>query len=150
MLTLKFNDLNDLIGFLNFNSDMGIWETPIFRLSASHGIEMNISTKVNDPLGLINYLQFDSLKQTMNNFAEHNSHLDVNLEIKLKFPDANRKVMDPDNYYGALYLNCYSNSTKTFAATSYMESSKDLPPEPITAWCVYISGLYNDYQNSKN
>lgn len=150
MMTLNFDDLQDLIQFLNFNSIMSIWEVSVFKLSASYGMQMEINTKYNDPLGLISYMQFESLKPMLLNFYEQNSHLNMNVEIRMIYPERNRKIMDPNNCYSAFYLNIFSNAEKTFMNVSYTETSQELPEEPITSWCVYIAGLYNDYQNSKN
>lgn len=146
MIRLDFEDANEILDFLVNTSEFGTWETVICRLSAENGIKIPITTAYNDPLGLIDYLQLDHIKSTMKNFLDQNGHLNLNVEIKLKFPDAQRRIMDPNNYYNSFYFNLYSDSSSSFATTSFMETSSDLAPNPIVSWGVYITGLYNSWR----
>ena len=148
MIKVTFDDANAMNAFMNFNSDMCIWEVVLCRLSASNGITLDINTLVNDTLGLSKYVRWDQVKATVTNFIEQNSHMAMNIEIKLKYPDANRKVMDSNDYYSAFYLNFFSNNIDTYASTSFLENDTSLPAAPIVAWGVFVQSLYNDWQNS--
>ena len=146
MIRLDFEDANEILNFLVNTQELGIWETVICRLSAENGIKIPITTNYKDPLGLVDYIQLDQIKQTMKNFLSQNGHLNLNLKVKLKFPDSQRKIMDPNNYYSAFYLNFYSDNNSSFATTSFMETSSDLVPNPIVSWGVYATSLYNGWK----
>lgn len=149
--TFPFEDTQDLIDFLYFNSTIGTWQAQLVRLTAINGMTMDISTKVRNAKGLITYLQFENVKPLLTNFLNNNQYMKINVEIKLQYPDAARHIMDPTDAYTAFWLNCFSDSisNNTFASISYLETTKELPTEPITSWTVHIHSLYNDYQNSK-
>ena len=148
MIKVTFDDATAMNAFLNFNSDMCIWEVVLCRLSSSNGVTLNINTRVNDSLGLSKYVRWDQIKGTVTNFLEQNSHMAMNIEIKLKYPDANRKIMDSNDYYSAFYLNFFSNNIETYACTSFLENDISLPAAPIVTWGVFIQSLYNDWKIS--
>ena len=147
MIRLEFTDTESLLDFIIYTKEFQGWETMIFRVSADNGIQMDVKTRIADSLGLREYLEFNQLKSTLMNFLNANKHLNINAEIKLKFPDNQRRIMDPHNYYHDFYLNFYSDSQATFATTSFLETSKVLSSSPIISWGVYITGLYNDWVN---
>ena len=149
--TFPFEDTNDLIGFLNFSSEIGLWQTQIVRLNAIGGMSLDISTKLKSS-ETEKYITYDGVKPIIKNFLNTNQYLLVNAEIKLKYPDNLRHIMDINDVYSAFWLNCFSDSTRSgnsFASISYLETTKELVEEPITSWSVHVNSLYNDYQNSK-
>lgn len=150
--TFPFDDTQDLINFLYSNSAIGNWEVQIARLSAVNGMVVELNTIVNNYQGQPTYLPFNNIKSLINNFLENNSYMMVNIEIKLKYPDAQRHIMDLNDAYSAFWLNCFSDSVNqtAFAAISYLENNRALPVEPITSWAVYVHSLYNNYINSKH
>ena len=149
--TFEFDDTVDLIKFLFFHSDIGNWQVQVARLVAVDGITMDLTTKKIDYKGQVTYLSFNSIKNMIEQFLENNSYMNVNVEIKLIYPDAQRHIMDLYDMYSYFWLNCYSNSSSgtAYANISFLENSKELTVEPITSWAVYVHSLYNEYINSK-
>lgn len=149
--TFKFDDTQDLINFLYSNTAIGTWEVQIARLSAINGMAVDLNTAVNNYQGLTTYLPLNNIKSLINNFLENNSYMSINVEIKLKYPDAQRHIMDLTDAYSAFWLNCFSDSTSNtaLATISYLENNRELPVEPITSWAVYVHSLYNNFINSK-
>lgn len=146
VIRLDFDDAYEVLDFLVSSNELGGWETIICRLSVENGIKNNVTTSINDPLGLVDYLELNQLKSTMTDFLNQNGHLNLNLEVKLKFPNDQRKIMDPSNHYSAFYFNFYSDTSSSFATTSFMETSKELAAGPIVSWGVYVTGLYNNWK----
>jgi hypothetical protein len=71
------------------------------------------------------------------------------MEIKLKFPNSLKKVIDPNNSYDSFYIDFYSDNVVTYANTSFVENSKNLESKPIKSWTIYIMNLYNTWQNKQ-
>ena len=44
---ITFKNIEYLIDFMNYTKDIEEWETQIFRLTASNGMQMNIDTAIN-------------------------------------------------------------------------------------------------------
>ena len=149
--TFPFDDTQDLVNFLYSNSTIGTWEVQIARLAAINGMTLDLTTAVKNYQGQTKYLPFNNIKSVINNFLENNTYMQVNIEIKLKYPDNLRHIMDLTDAYSAFWLNCYSDSVNetAFAAISFLENARELPVDPVTAWAVYIHSLYNNYINSK-
>lgn len=149
--TFTFDDTDDLMNFLYYDETVGLWNVQIIRLVAVGGMVMDLTTKTKDAKGNVTYFTLDTIKPMITNFLDTNTYLPVNAEVKLQYPDAARHVMDPTDAYLYFWLNCFSDMTasKAFASISYLESTKDLPVEPITSWAVHVKSLYNAYQNSK-
>ena len=149
--TFPFDDTNDLMNFLFYHSIIGTWETQIARLSAVHGMSMDLTTKKTNYKGETTYLQFNNIKSIIKNFMENNSYMNINVEIKLRYPDIQRHIMDINDNYQFFWLNCYSDPVNIthYAAISYLENNKELAVDPLTSWAVYVHSLYNDYINSK-
>ena len=150
MTTFPFDDTYDLINFLYSNSAIGTWEVEIARLSAIDGMTLELNTTVRNYQGQVKYLPLNNIKSLINNFLDNNEYMQINVEFKLKYPDAQRHIMDITDAYSAFWLNCYSDSTSNtaYAMISYLETARELPVEPITSWAVYIHSLYNNYINS--
>ena len=149
--TFPFENTNDLLGFLNYHSIIGTWEVQLTRLTAIGGMTMDLATKKTNYQGQTTYLQYNNVKKMIAAFVENNSYMDINLELKLRYPDNARHIMDINDMYQAFWLNCYSDSTtnNSYVAISYLENTKELTVDPITSWDVYIHSLYNDYIYSK-
>ena len=148
--TFPFNDTRELIDFLNYHSTIGTWEITKARLTTVNGMSMDMDTKKILNSGQLTYLTFNNIKSIIYNFLETNSYTDVNLELKFKYPDNQRHIMDPSDAYEAFWLNCYSNPSNalTYMAISYLERERELPVDPVTSWAVYIHSLYNDFQDN--
>ena len=149
MLRLEFENIFDLCNFLNYTNDMRTFECPIVKIYTSYGMKMDINTKIYDPLGLHEYMTLEQLLLMIINFVQTNAAQAITFELKIKCPNAQRKSFDPNDYYSAFYLNCYSNTNTTIAKTSYQETSTELVEAPVIAWMTLIQGFYNAYQNSK-
>lgn len=151
MTTFPFDDTQDLINFLYSNSSIGNWEVYIARLSVVNGMSIDLSTAVSNYQGQTTYLSLNNIKSLINNFLDNNSYMNINVEIKLKYPDTQRHIMDLTDAYAAFWLNCFSDSVNqsTFATISYLENARELPVDPVTSWAVYVHSLYNNYINSK-
>ena len=149
--TFQFDDTNDLFDFLCYHSLIGNWEVTLARVSANEGMTMDLQTKKTDYKGAVTYLTFNSIKSLIKNFMENNSYMPIVLEIKLKYPDVQRHIMDIHDMYDSFWLNCYSNpaSSVSYANISYLENTKELTVDPVTNWAVYVHSLYDDYQISK-
>lgn len=162
-----FDDTEDLMNFLYYHSLIGTWEVLFARLIAldittitkngveqtvvTDGMTMNLATQKKNVQGKTVYLTLNDIKILINNFFNNNIDMQVNVELKLKYPYIQKHVMDINDYYDSFILNCYSNPANKihYAAVSFIENTSDLPAEPITNWAIYIKSLYNDYQNSK-
>lgn len=150
--TFPFESLYDIMGFLYSNSTIGTWQAQIARLMAVKGMTMDLTTKVYDANGQVNFLTLDNIKPLIVNFLENNTYMQVNMELKLLYPNGARHVMDPTDAYESFWLNIYSQATTNthFASISYLETTKELSVAPIVSWTVHVHSLYNEYQNSKN
>lgn len=146
--TFPFDSTQDLFNFLCYHSVFGSWEVPIARISAVGGMTMDLTTKTTNYRGITSYLTFNSIKSLIQNFMANNSYMQINLELKLKYPDVQRHIMDIYDMYSAFWLNCYSSPTNAtfYAAISYLENTKELTVDPVTSWAVYVHSLYDDYQ----
>lgn len=149
MIKLEFNDLAEIVEFLTITKEFEGWETVLFRLTVPNGLEMNIKTKATDTLGLLDYLEFNKLKSMLTSFYNQNKHTTINLEIKFKFPDSQRKVMDITNVYNAFYLTFYADGKLFYANTGFLENNKTLASKPIISWGVYVTGIYNEWRRSR-
>lgn len=150
MLTFYFENVEDLIDFLDTTKEFNEWEATIFRMTATNGMQINIDTRINDTLGYRQFIEFKKLKLMLKNFYTQNSYMNVNMEVKLKFPTALKKSFDPSDYYEAFYVDFYSNDVSTFVTISFLEKTKELQDVPIKAWAVYITNLYNAWLAKKN
>lgn len=148
---ISFNTLEQLIKFLNDVKELNDWETVKFRISTSNGMELNVNTYINDPLGVREFIEFRQLKLMMNNFYEQNNYLSINLEIKIKLPNNLRKSMDPNGDFKAFYLDFYSNSISNMVIPSFVENTKEIKSDPIKNWTIYVNSLYDNwYTKLKN
>lgn len=155
-----FDDTNDLLRFLYKTEALQNWEVPVARLAASSisasaqssGLVMDLTTKRYDSKGNVNYLTFINIKPLIENFMKTNEYMIVDVELKLKYPDNKRHIMDVYDIYSAFWLNCYSNTVSNLAYIniSYLENAKELTVEPITSWAVYIHSLVDNYNIWKN
>lgn len=146
MIRIAFDDIDKLLSFVNTTSEFESWETVICRFTAKNGMELNVKTDIKDNLGFRDFIELKRLKNLYNQFYTQNSYLGVNLEIKLKFPNALREVIDPSNYYESMFVNFYSDDTANYLTISFLESSKVLDSQPIKSWGVYITNLYNAWK----
>jgi hypothetical protein len=146
MIRIAFQDVDQLLNFINTTSDFESWETVICRVTAKNGMELNIKTDIKDNLGFRDFIELKRLKNLYNPFYTENAYLGVNLEFKLKFPNYLREVIDPSNYYEAMYVNFYSDDTASYLNISFLETSKVLDAQPIKSWGVYITNLYNAWK----
>lgn len=146
--TFHFENTQDLYQFLCYHSVFGNWEAQIARLSAAGGMTMDLTTKKINYRGSTTYLTFNNLKSLITNFFNNNSYMSISLDIKLKYPDVQRHIMDIYDMYSAFWLNCYSNPSNStaYAAISFLENTKELTVDPIASWATYIHSLYDDYQ----
>lgn len=146
---ISFDNIDKLLNFLLNTSEFNDWETVIFRLSATNGMELNMNTKISDPSGTKRYIEIKKLKTLLNQFYEQNSYINVNLEIKLKFPDSLQKAMDPTSSYSKFYVDFYSDDITSFVHITFVENSKVLSVDPIQNWVTYIMNLYNVWYNKQ-
>jgi hypothetical protein len=145
----NFNNLKDLIDFLTNTKEFNDWETVIFRMSATNGMEMNINTQINDTSGIRSYTQLKKLKNMLNSFYTQNSYLSINFEVKLKFPNTLRKTIDPNNNYEAFYIDFYSDQILSFFTLSFVENGKILEDAPVKSWVTFITNIYNVWLDKK-
>lgn len=145
----NFDNLEDLIGFLANTKEFNDWETVIFRMSSTNGMEMNINTKINDTSGIRSYTQLKKLKNMLNGFYNQNSYLSMNVEVKLKFPNTLRKTIDPNDSYEAFYIDFYSDQITSFFTLSFVENGKILEDAPVKNWVTFITNLYNVWLDKK-
>lgn len=145
----NFNNLKDLIDFLINTKEFNDWETVIFRMSATNGMEMNINTQINDTSGIRSYTQLKKLKNMLNSFYTQNSYLSINFEVKLKFPNTLRKTIDPNNNYEAFYIDFYSDQILSFFTLSFVENGKILEDAPVKSWVTFITNIYNVWLDKK-
>ena len=138
-----------MCNFLNFTRDIRTFECPILKIYTSYGMKLDINTKIHDPLGLHDYMTLEQLLLMITNFIQTNAAQEITFELKIKCPNSQRKIFDPNDYYSAFYLNCFSNSNASIAKTSYLESSTNLVEAPLIAWMTLVQGFYNAYENSK-
>jgi hypothetical protein len=68
MVNLSFDNIDDLINFLMDTKEFNDWETAIFRMSCTNGVELNINTKINDTFGVKDYVELKKLKTMLQNF----------------------------------------------------------------------------------
>ena len=149
-MNINFNRRDDLIDFLLETKEFNEWETIIFRISASNGMELNINTQINDPFGFREYTEFNKLKTMLNNFYSQNEHLSINLEIKFKFLDSLKTSIDPNNDFEAFHVSFFTDAMSNFCSISFIERNKQLNDKPIKSWFIYIINLYNDWEYKKN
>ena len=150
--TFPFEDTNDLLQFLYTTSEIRNWEVQIAKISAQGGITMDLSTKKYNSKGQIIYSTFNNIKGLIKNFVDNNSYMLIDIDLKLKYPDTQRHIMDVNDIYSAFWLNCYSNSLANlaYASISFLENTKELAEEPITSWAVYIHSLIDNYNINKS
>lgn len=146
--TFPFDSTEDVFNFLCYHSIFGSWEVYVARITAVNGMTMDLTTKTVNYNNQVSYLTFNSIKPLIKNFLDTNSYMKINLDIRLKYPDVQRHIMDVFDTYEAFWLNCYSNPLNStfYASISFLEKAKDLSIDPITSWSVYIHSLYDDYQ----
>lgn len=145
----NFDNLEDLINFLVNTKEFNDWETVIFRMSSTNGMEMNINTQINDTSGIRSHTQLKKLKNMLNGFYNQNSYLSMNVEVKLKFPNTLRKTIDPNNNYEAFYIDFYSDQITSFFTLSFVENGKILEDTPVKSWVTFITNLYNAWLDKK-
>jgi len=145
MNRIDFQNFTQLISFLNYVTDFNTWETVLISMIASSGMQLQINTQINDPLGLNQYVAFNKIQPMIQNFFNSNGYLPITLRLKLRCPDSLRKQMDPANYYSDFYVNFYSNNISTYSTISFVETSKNLNSTPVTAWALYITNLYTQW-----
>lgn len=161
MLEIKFNNHNDLINFLlenhikeEKNKEFILWETVIFRIGVSNGYSLTLDTKVNDTASLNynnnnSYMLFKKALKNLVNVYEDYKHLEFNIEIKLKFPESYRKVIDPDDEFQAFYVNFFIEDSEAFLLTSFMEKNEDISVQPVIKWNQFIANLYKKWEEWK-
>jgi len=145
----NFDNIRDLIDFLVNTKEFNDWETIILRMSATNGMEMNINTKINDTSGIRVHTQLKKLKNMLNSFYTQNSYLSMNIEVKLKFPNTLRRIIDPNNNYEAFHIDFYSDQITSFFTLSFVETGKTLEDGPVKSWVTYITNLYNVWLDKK-
>ena len=150
MLTIYFDNIDNLITFLNDTKEFNEWEAIIFRISAVNGMELNINTQINDTLGIREFIEFKKLKPMLSNFLLQNSFLSINIEIKLRFPKILKQSIDPSNNYQAFYIDFFSDQISSTMAISFMENVKEINDKPAKAWITYITNLYDTWIIQKN
>lgn len=150
--TFPFDDTNDLLNFLYFTSEIRNWEVEIAKISAQNGISMDLTTKKFNNKGRVTYSTFNNIKTIIKNFVDNNSYMAIDLDLRLRYPDNQRHIMDVNDSYSVFWLNCYSNTvtSTTYAAISFLENTKELTVEPITSWAVYIHSLVDNYNVNKS
>lgn len=157
MLQINFDSVDDLVSFLlekhirNPNDrEFPKWETVIFRISSSDGSSLVINTLINDNRGnddnYNSYLTFGDNIDTFIIEYEKRKHLGLNIEIKLKFPNSFKMVMDRNEDFKAFYLNFYIENSNAFILTSFIEKDKYMSVQPIKDWVGYIAGLYKKWE----
>jgi hypothetical protein len=150
MVNFTFTNIDQLLdptyGFLSTVQDFERWETVIFRVSASNGLNWNISTAISDPWGNKAFIEFSKLKQTLIDFYIKNNYLSINAEIKLKCPTSMKPMFDPNNKFDSLYVNFYTDKLSTYAKTSFLELTTPIDNKPIKDWIVYINSLYQHWK----
>ncbi|MFW6007875.1 MAG: hypothetical protein ACOCP8_01310 [archaeon] len=161
MLEIKFKSIEELKGFIFeehlVSSEMifNEWEIVIFRVSGSDGTSFFRDTRISDTSGGLysNNLEYSKLKDEKG-FIEYcyndylNKQVSMNLEIKLKFPESLRKVIDPNDRFKAFYVDFYAqDGEQSFLLTSFLENNKKLEVKPIKNWMGYIANLYEKYAN---
>jgi hypothetical protein len=145
MNNLYFANLDQLLDFINTVKDIDNWETVIFRLSASNGMELNINTRIQDSLGFREYTELKKLKIMLTSFYTQNNYLAINLEIKVKFPNTLKELMDPNDDYKAFYLNFYSDDMTSYMIPSFTEKA-NMEAAPVKNWIVYVTNLYTQWK----
>jgi len=150
MITFKFEDFENMYDFLLNTPEINNWETIVCRLSASNGVELNITTVVLDGLKSRKYADFKSIKKTIEQFMKQNIQLNINLEIKLKFPDQLRHAMDLKDNFDSFYLNFYSSNQLNYFSISFLENTKDFDSSPLKSFTVYITNIFNGWKNKNN
>ena len=155
MQKFTFKNLDQIIDFIQSTNDFDEWETMIFRLSANNGLSYNISTQINNSLGFRNFIEFRKLRTTLKQFYEANSFQTINFEIKLKFPDTLRKMIDKNNDFEALYLNLFCDAMNVYMDISFFESgiiigNDALNSDPIQRWGLLVNNLYTRWKQLKN
>jgi len=145
----NFENIEQLLDFLLNTKEFNDWETIIFRISATNGMEMNINTKINDTSGIRSYTQLKKIKNMLNTFYMQNSYLSINLEVKLKFPHTLQRTIDPYSNYEAFYIDFYSDQITTFFTLSFVEKTKKFEEDPVKSWVTYITNLYTTWLDKK-
>lgn len=151
MTTFTFSDSRDLINFLYYHSVIGTWEVELARLVSKTGVNMDLTTQKRDSNNILKYSTLNNIKILIDNFLINNSYSNTNIELKLRYPDSQRHIMDINDYYSVFWLNCFCNPSNNiyYISISFLENQKELSIDPIKSWAIYIHSLYNDYQNSK-
>ena len=132
MTTFTFTDSKDLIDFLYYHSLIGTWEVELARLVSRTGVNMDLTTKKRDSNNILKYLTFNSIKILIDNFLKSNSYSNTNIELKLRYPDAQRHIMDINDCYSVFWLNCFCNPSNSifYISISFLENQKELSIDP--------------------
>ena len=146
VMRFNFSDILQLMNFLEQVPDFLSWETVLFRLVSSNQAQLIMNTRINDPLGFRQFLEFKKLQAMIRQFYTNNGFLPMILEIKLKCPQTYKNQIDPNNYYDSFYLSFYSDQISTYATISYIENTKVLSATPVTAWTVYLTNIYDTWK----
>ena len=146
MINIKFLNISDLMSFLNNTKEFQDWEVMTFRISATSSVELTMNTKINDPLGIRQYVDFKSIKDILNNYYTQNSYSTFNFEMRMRLPNNLRKNMDPTNKYSDFYISFYSDASLNYINLSFLENTiKRFEVAPMQSWTDYITDLYNKW-----
>lgn len=137
---IELNSYAELLSFISFTTELGLWETRRFSLLSAANVAMNIDTTT--PSG---YTQFASLNSYIDQYYVNNGSLAITVDVKLVCPDGYRQSIDPDGHYAAFFLNLYSSGTVTYLNLTYDEDCADLVNDPFVAWVAYVKILHNKW-----
>lgn len=148
---ITFKNIEYLIDFMNYTKDIEEWETQIFRLTASNGMQMNIDTAINsNSYNNKDYVEYKKLKKILLDFYTQNKNLSINMEIKFKLPHNMKSSIDPDDYFHSFHINCYSDQLSSYISVSFFERDIYIPAEPVKNWVTYIVNLYDQWTKTKS
>lgn len=149
MVTYKMNSVDEMIKFITNTPEFLKWETICCRFSTTNGLNIDMNTKIIDPLGQTTFIELQLLLPTINNFYKsivENNYSELNVEIKLRLPNLFKNKYDQNNEYEGFYLNATSDKLVSIISTSQIERFRDAGLQPITSWEEYVMGLYQEYQ----
>lgn len=135
---IVMNNYTELLSFINYTTELGLWETRKFSLLSAANVAMNVDTAT--PTG---YTAFSAVSPYIDQYYVNNGSLPITVDVKLVCPSGYRRSIDPDEHYANFFLNLYSSSTVTYLNMTYDEDGADLVDDPFTAWVAYVKVLYN-------